>query len=94
MLIAPEDFKETFLAAEATGLIPHAGVSLTSSSQVERTQALNVLCQLPLQKTAHSTPTNKSWASEPVKDPRSRLNFLTSTESITPIGLQKLIISL
>lgn len=51
MLITPEDFKEAFLAAEDTGFIPH--VSLTSSSQVERTQALNVLRQLPL----HNQPT-------------------------------------
>lgn len=53
MLITPEDFKEKFLAADATAFVPHAGVSLTSSSQVERTQALNVLHQLPL----HNQPT-------------------------------------
>lgn len=53
MLITPEDFKESFLAAEANGFIPHAGVFLSSSSQVERTQVLNVLGQLPL----HNQPT-------------------------------------
>lgn len=56
MLITPEDFKETFLAAEATGLIPHAGVSLTSSSRVERAQVLNVLRQLPLHKQPTALP--------------------------------------
>lgn len=50
ILITLEDFKESFLAQEATGFILQASVSLTSSSQVERTQALNVLHQLQLHK--------------------------------------------